>query len=132
MHEEFEPPAFVEVSRREKCARRLNNSIYNGSLTMLTIVYSLCLFDIDSDGPAEMRELGVWIEVPALILTIIFLIDLLANFIVLGPKRVWKERRILVLEIILQLVYWLSYIIDFSVLRNISIYGRFARINAVF
>ena len=99
---------------------------------MTTIIYSVILFDVDTDGTVGLSEYGVWIEIPALILTLVYLLDLVANVIVLGPKRLWESRRILLLETVLQLVYWTSYIIDFTLESSVSIYGRFARINALF
>ena len=56
---------------------------------MLTIVYSIILFDIDGKDAIELRDYGLWIEVPALMLTIIYLLDLIANAVVLRPIRIW-------------------------------------------
>ena len=65
------------------------NPIYNGVIIMSTILYTLILFNIDEDGAIDLVEYGIWIEVPALILTLFYLVDVVANFVVLGAKRVW-------------------------------------------
>lgn len=119
-------------SWKPKWKKRLNDPIYNGSLIFATLVYTVCLFDFDQDDHVDMEKHRILIELPALVLTLIYLLDLVANFVVLGPAQIWSDRRILVMELLLQLTYWISYFVDFVVLKNVSIYGRFARLNAIF
>ena len=67
-----------------------------------------------------------------MILTIIFLVDLVANIVVVGIKSVLKERKELVLEIFLQLFFWTSFIIDILWVEDRTVFGTFLWINAVF
>ena len=118
---------------KEVWAKRLKNPTYNYVLTMVQLAYTLVLYVIDMfniQSKTERNEIGD--ELPALILTIIFLVDLVANIVVVGIKSVLKERKELVLEIFLQLFFWTSFIIDILWVEDRTVFGTFLWINAVF
>lgn len=52
-------------------------------------------------------------------INVLFGLDMIANFVVLGPKRVFQERKTLIYELILQVLY-LSLIFDQIRLNNSS------------
>ena len=74
---------------RSRWAKRLGDPIYNGILIVTTLAYSLILYAIDDYGTYTLLDDSNWIELPAFILTICYLLDLIANFVVLGPTRMW-------------------------------------------
>ena len=94
-------------------------------------VYAIFLYSIDVDQPFDMVSKGYIVEVPATILTSLYLIDLVANFVVLGPKKMWSDRCILYLELILQITYWVIMSTEWFNSET-SIFSRFIKINAIF
>ena len=66
----------------------------NGSFTVF-------LYYMDLDSPSDVFEEGYIIDIPATSLTVLYLIDLIANFVVLGPKKSWTDRKTLYLELLL-------------------------------
>ena len=110
----------------------LQNPIYNGVLTITTLVYtvSLYLLDVDSDLSLKLDESAI--EIPGLILSLIFLVDLIANLACFGFKRIWNEHSILIFEIFLSFTYWTSYVLDVWVFEDPTTWGHFTRINAIF
>ena len=80
-----------------------------------------------------MIEEGYFIDIPATILMGLFLIDLVANIVVLGPKKIWSDRRTLYLELLLQITYWSMLTYYFAVAHSSkSIYAVFVGICAIF
>lgn len=71
-------------------ARRLDNSIYNGVLTILVLTYTVILYLLDEDVTMKVMKHGHAVEAPALILTTYFLLDLIANLVCLGFKQAWR------------------------------------------
>ena len=92
--------------------------------------YTIAIYLVDSDIELtnHIETLQEWVEGPALLLTLIFLFDLIAHLIVNGTKNLG----ILYLEILLQIFYWLTYILDFAIYREMSTLQRFTRVNAIF
>ena len=88
-------------TKRQKCEKFLNDPIYNGILTLTTLFYSFALYLINIDDEFLSLNFTLAIEMPAFILTFIFLIDLITNVFVIGVKRIFTERFTLVLEIFL-------------------------------
>lgn len=72
------------------------------------------------------------IEIASVVLTFIFLVDLIANIAVLGCKKIWVERKTLVFEMILQLAYWTFLIADLAITEDYSPFVNFSRINCIF
>ena len=99
---------------------------------MITIVYTLALYSVDINMTSATLKEYVYLEFPSMFLTIVFLLDLIANFIVLGATKVWEKRRILYMEIFLQVSYWLIYILCRWVIIDKSYIGRFSIIDAIF
>ena len=83
--------------------KRLNNPIYNGTLTIISVIYSICLYKLDVDEISLLiiNRYDMWIEMPSFILNAVFLTDLVANFIVQGIKQIYQKRKILLLELCL-------------------------------
>ena len=110
----------------------MTNPVYNGTLVLISLMYCIAFFFVDVESSVELLKRSFWVELPAFLLTILYLVDLVANLIVMGCKGMWRERRILCLEVFLQFCFWLSYMIDFMVFNETTILGRFVRINSVF
>ena len=94
----------LEEEQRVKCPgleKFLFNPIYNGALTLTTMAYSFVLYYLNIDDEYLSLNFTLAIEMPAFILTAIFLIDLIANCIVIGFARIFKERFTLVIEMVL-------------------------------
>ena len=107
--------------------------VYNGLLTTATIVYTLVLFLVESNESFFIRGVIEAVELPALVLSVLFLLDLVANFIVLGLKGVLRKRKSLLLELCLQLAYWTLVLVDLLLLTDeTKPAARFTRINAIF
>ena len=64
--------------------KRLDNPIYNGALTIISAIYSVCLYKLDLDETSLLiiNRFDLWIELPSFILNAVFLADLIANLIV--------------------------------------------------
>ena len=56
-------------------------------LTLITLMYTIVLFLVDVDRHIILLGVKYAVEMPAFILSIIFLLDLLANLIIAGPKK---------------------------------------------
>ena len=94
----------LDEEEKVKCPgleKFLFNPIYNGALTLTTMAYSFVLYFLNIDDEYLSLNFTLAVEIPAFILTAIFLIDLIANCIVIGFSRIFKERFTLVMEIIL-------------------------------
>ena len=118
---------------KERWANRLADPVYNGLLTTATIVYTLVLFLVESNENIFIRGVKEIVELPALILSVLFLLDLIANFVVLGLKGVLRKRKELLLELCLQIAYWTLFLVDIFLLTDeTKPAARFTRINAIF
>ena len=112
--------------------KRLYDPIYNGLLTLITLMYTIVLFLVDVDRHIILLGVKYAVEMPAFILSIIFLLDLLANLIIAGPKKTVKHRKLLILEALLQIAYWISFTADIIDTGTDSNLSRFTRVNAIF
>lgn len=63
------------------------------------MLYTYLLYIVDVDPTIDSSIYKLYIELPAFFLTAVFLIDLIANLAVQGLGRIWKERKVLILEI---------------------------------
>jgi lipopolysaccharide/colanic/teichoic acid biosynthesis glycosyltransferase len=78
------------IEWKVKWAKRLADPVYNGILTMITFIYTIIVYIITLDEAKTLMDYSRFsLEIPALILTLIFLLDLIANLICLGFRRSW-------------------------------------------
>ena len=80
-------------------------------------MYTLILFLIETNKNITVFKTKNGVEIPALVLSVIFLLDLIANMVVLGLRKILQKRKILLLEFCLQIVYW-SLVVDDLFLTN--------------
>lgn len=90
----------------------LQNPIYNGVLTSTTLVYTIALELLEANLTWPLLNENFWIEFPAILLSVIFLLDLIANIALLGIRRICKDRKILILEIFISLAFWVTYVLE--------------------
>ena len=79
---------------------RLINPVYNGTLLAINMAYSLFMILVDQDIYFKMRTFD-YTFVVANIFNFWFIVDLVANMVVLGPKNVWKEKKLHYLELVI-------------------------------
>ena len=58
----------------------------------------MILFTVDSDRDIVVLGIKVVVEFPTLLFSIVFLLDLLANFFIVGFRETAKNRKLLMLE----------------------------------
>lgn len=81
----------------------LYNVTYNGLLDALNLSFSICLMGLDIHlKVADTDTVPFYL---ANLINIVFGLDMIANFVVLGPKRVKQERKILIYELVLQVLF---------------------------
>ena len=112
--------------------KRITNPVYNGVLVSITLMYTLILFLVDIDRHIITLGVKLATEMPAFILSALFLLDLLANLIIVGPMNTYSKRKVLILETFLSLSYWTLFIIDIIDVTPDTNLSRFTRINAIF
>lgn len=99
---------------------------------MVTMMYTMVLFLIDSDTSIIVLDVKNFVELPAFVLSAVYLLDLVANVVVFGPIKAFTRRKFLLLEAILQLTYWTLFFVDIINSESNSKAGQFTRVNAVF
>jgi len=87
---------------RAKWVRRLNNSVYLGVLALTNVLYSMVLIFVQQYTTEGLRELRS-IVLSAYVLNFIYIVDLIANLVVIGPKSIWIGKKYLVLELLIQI-----------------------------
>lgn len=124
-----------EQSWRHKVGKVLDNPVYLGCLLFANAFYSVALYYLDVDYEKIYYEYDFLVELPAFLMTLVFLVDLVLQFLVHGPRYLFKEKLMqTTLEIALQVTYWASLIVDLVGPRNEQ-YGtghRFMRVNIIF
>jgi len=102
----MDTPAVVEIAQwRVVWAHRLTNTWYNGAIELIT----LCFAEYVTMSNVHY-EYGSNIKFPvitaiALSLQGFFLLDMVANFVVIGPKVLWTSRKVMYLELLLQVSF---------------------------
>ena len=91
------------VPWRARWAKTLINPIYVGALACLNVAFTIFLVVIDRTTSLWLDEEFTFISVLSIVLNVIFIVDLVINFAVLGPRTVWKEKKYLYFELLLQL-----------------------------
>ena len=76
---------------------------YNGFLDGLNLSFSVCLMGLDIH--LKVSDVDTFPFYLANFINILFAFDMIANFFVLSPKRVYQERKILIYELILQVIF---------------------------
>lgn len=77
------------------------NPYYNGLLTFLTLVYTVLLYAADISDETIADHDYAFLEIPSIVLSVVYLVDLITNYICLGPRKIWEERKILIFETVL-------------------------------
>lgn len=97
---------------RLKWLHYLSNAWYNGFIDMLNLSFALTIliFNIHLEGGHEDTEKQFWIAVG---IESIFLTDMILNFFVVGPKKLWRSKKIMYFEIFLQ--FWFIFRIMSSI-----------------
>lgn len=98
---------------RLKWILRLTNIYYNAALDILNLFATmyLVLFDV------HMRNTYIIDQTPfiiSLVIQFIFFLDMLVNFIIIGPKKLCGGRKKMYFELILQVGFLAVLIADYS------------------
>ena len=111
---------------RARWIKKLINPVYMGALLISNMMFSVFL--VVADQSIYWKVDNFWgIMVTAMIINLVFLVDLIANFIVLGPKNVWKEKGFMYIEVILQIAQVVEIILVCNDgFANYSPYGMFS------
>ena len=87
---------------RARWIKKLTNPVYMGALLVSNLTFSVFL--LYADLAIYWKANHFWgIMVTAVFINFVFFVDLIANFLVLGPKNVWKEKGFMYIEVILQI-----------------------------
>ena len=93
--------------------KHLMNPVYTGSLCATNLLFSIILLTADEGVEWKIENFDI-IAIVASIINLMFLADMVANFIVLRPKNVWKARKPVFFELLLQIfmVLFLFFYLD--------------------
>ena len=107
------------------------NPVYTGSLTATNLLFSIIMLTVDEG--IEWKTENFHIIAPiAIIINLIFLVDMVANFIVLRPKNVWKARKPVFFELILQIFMVLFFFFYIDENFGFSKFGFFSVLALIF
>ena len=98
---------------RLKWMLRLTNIYYNAALDMLNLFATMYLVVFD----VHMRNTYIIDQTPfiiSLVIQSIFFLDMLVNFIIIGPKKLCGGRKKMYFELILQVGFLAVLITDYS------------------
>ena len=109
----------------------MGNSVYNGVLILAMLLNLVCVYVADTVDDYNLLRYKIFEELPTIILSLIFTIDCLANFRVLGMKEVWNQRRFMYFELIISFAFWTAFILDVFIFTERTINARFTRVNAI-
>ena len=82
-------------------ARLLKNVMYNSVLTCINLIFTMTV--IFANANVLLDEMDVW-TVTGLILHGIYFLDMVANFAVLGLTNVLLSRKLVLFELLLQIL----------------------------
>ena len=102
---------------RVKWISRLLNPVHNGVLAILNLMFSVFFVLMDDEHEWVVTHFMA-IAVVSILVNIVFFIEMMAFFIVLGVKNVWKNKRVVFCELLIQISISL-YMLIFQV----RIYG---------
>lgn len=94
---------------RTRWIPRLMNSVYMGVLTFVNLVFSIFLIVADFMLIWKVEYFKL-ISGLALFINAVYFLDMVMNFVVLGPKNVWKSKTLLYLELVVQALF-ICYVI---------------------
>ena len=79
---------------RARWTKFLINPIYIGTLAIINMIFSILLLGTygDFENEGNFNEVLKWIVI---VVNSVYLADCAANFIVLGPYNVWKNKNFL-------------------------------------
>ena len=95
------------------------------------LLNALVLYILEAYDGYKILKYKIYIEFPTIILSFVFLVDLIANFAVNGFSWVYENRRVLYFEIVISVAFWICFIIDMFIFTDRTIESRFTRMNAV-
>ena len=102
---------------RTKMITILTNIWFNGALDLINLSFTFLLFQFDQHlWFSTGTDLAILII--ALILQAVFFVEMLANFICIGPSKLWQTRKIMYFELLLQIALALQAIIDSTILKS--------------
>jgi len=87
------------------------NPVYSGVLAILNLMFSIFFVFMDDNNMWVITNFTA-IAVVSLFVNVIFFIEMMAFFIVLGFKNVWKKKRVVYFELVIQ-IFFSAYIIIF-------------------
>ena len=110
---------------------RLINPVYMGILAFLNLILTIII--LWADNKLEWKSDNFIIIITLTVSTnMIFLAEMIINFTVLGLKDVWKNKKILFGELLIQIGF-IYIIVEFFVLRkNESYYLFFSQLSLLF
>ena len=97
------------VPWRARWAKILIDPIYMGVLASMNVAFSLILCVVDRTT-STVENFFTIVAVVAVILNLVFVVDLIVNFVVLGASTIWKEKKYLYYELLLQ-VFSIAYFV---------------------
>ena len=87
---------------RARYIKHLINPVYMGSLAITNLFFSVVL--LGSYEALSFRDVFDPLIITILVVNLFFLFDMMANFIVLRPVNVWRNKKFLYLELIFQFI----------------------------
>ena len=107
------------------------NPVYTGTLVASNLLFSIIMLTADEGIEWKTENFNIIAPV-AILINLIFLVDMVANFIVLGPKNVWKARKPVFLELLLQVFMVLFFIFYIDSNFGFSKFGFFSVLALIF
>ena len=117
--------------RRALWMKRLFNPVYTGSLVAINLLWSIILLTADEGIEWKTKNFD-GIATVSILINVIFLADMVANFIVLRPKNVWKDRKPVFFELILQVFTVLFFFFYIDANFGFSKFGFFSVLALIF
>mmetsp|Transcript_45970 Transcript_45970/g.60921 ORF Transcript_45970/g.60921 Transcript_45970/m.60921 type:complete len:268 (-) Transcript_45970:310-1113(-) len=106
---------------RARWTKVLIDPLYMGVLTGINVAYSLLLLLIDRATVYWKETFFVPIAVIAIFISLVFTVDMIVHFVVLGPHSCWKEKKYIYYELLLQvsaialIIYAMTSNLDYTV-----------------
>jgi len=108
----------------------MDNPIYNGSMLIVTFIF--CLLQFYAIDATDNLTFMAGYLVPTVVISSIFLIDMIINFSTRSFKNIRKKRPVIFFEIFLSISYWISFIIDASMNLDYTKTAQYSTTNTIF
>ena len=88
--------------------------VYVGVLVLLNVGYTIFLMLMDRTTTIWQYNQFKSLAILSSLINFVFIIDLVLNFVVLGPKNIWKEKKFIYFELFLQVasLLWIILIVS--------------------